>query len=377
MKPRVLYLLTNLHHGAGIERTLIHALDAFGDSICPHVASIHRDDRHCGPSFIAAGAAFSDLGAVGRRRWRSRLRLLQLIRRERIGIVHAIGRRPIREGLRAKRLLPTIRLVGDISTRHAPRGGPAKHERYLRRQGRRLDAIVCVSEALRADFSRNTGISEDVIQVIPAGRPLDRLRDDRRSRQVREQVRRSLGIAEDTALIVCAARLTPEKDHATLLDAFSRVCTKLPGIHLVLLGEGSCRPAIEEEIRTLGLKDRVQLCGYREDVADFLDAADLFCLTSRQEGLSGAVIEAQAAALPCVVTASGGPTEIVRDGETGLVCPVGDKQAIADAIEKLAADPERRARMGEAARAAVSRFDVARTKGAWLAIYRDLLRTTD
>lgn len=116
--------------------------------------------------------------------------------------------------------------------------------------------------------------------------------------------------------------------------------------------------------------------GERKDVPDLLNAADLFILPSRMEGLSLALIEAHAAGMPSLVTDVGGNAEIVVDGETGLVVPSQNPPALAGGLAGLLADPRRLRRMGEAARRRYeSRFTVSHMAEATLAVYRRALET--
>lgn len=119
----------------------------------------------------------------------------------------------------------------------------------------------------------------------------------------------------------------------------------------------------------LGLAERVRFLGRRDDVAALMQAADLYVATSVREGLPGSVIEAQASGLPAVVTRCGGPEEVVLDGTTGRVVPVGDAAAFAAATAELLADAPRRARMAAAARANAQRFRLEAMVDAWVALY--------
>lgn len=187
-------------------------------------------------------------------------------------------------------------------------------------------------------------------------------------------MRKSLGLEEGVPVALAVGSLTPQKDHLALLDAFTRVARELPGARLLIAGEGALEAALAGRVARLGLAGRVRLLGPREDVAELLEAADLFVLSSVREGLPVTLLEAMRAGRPSVVTSIGGCPEAVRDGETGRLVPVGDPGALAAAMTEMLRDPARRAAMGAAARARWSReFTAARMVAETEAVYRSAL----
>jgi glycosyltransferase involved in cell wall biosynthesis/GT2 family glycosyltransferase len=159
-------------------------------------------------------------------------------------------------------------------------------------------------------------------------------------------------------VVVSVARLTDQKDPVTLLRAWKQV----PGPHrLRLAGGGPLRPALEAMVRQEGLTGRVDLLGERDDVPQILSGADLFALSSRWEGLPFAIIEAMMSGLAVVATEVDGVPELVVDGETGLLVPPGDPDALAGALARLLSDPVLCRQMGEAGRRrALERFTESR-----------------
>jgi glycosyltransferase involved in cell wall biosynthesis len=138
----------------------------------------------------------------------------------------------------------------------------------------------------------------------------------------------------------------------------------------LIVGDGPDRAQVEAEIRRLGLAERVELAGERDDVPQLLAASDVFVLASRSEGLPVSVLEAMAAELPVAASAVGGLAELVDDGETGILVPAGDEVALAEALRRLVADPELRRKLGAAGRArAEAEFDLAEFRRAHLELY--------
>lgn len=167
--------------------------------------------------------------------------------------------------------------------------------------------------------------------------------------------------------LLFVGRLAGVKGVPVLLEALAGVSGR-PDWHLDLIGDGPERKAIEAQARALNLSDRVTFHGYRSqaDVAEALGRTDLFVLPSFAEGLPVVLMEALAAAVPVVTTRIAGVSELVADGESGLLVPPGDAEALRWAITKLLDDPERRRRMGEAGRVKVAEaFDI-RNEAAWL-----------
>jgi glycosyltransferase involved in cell wall biosynthesis len=168
--------------------------------------------------------------------------------------------------------------------------------------------------------------------------------------------------------LIAVGRLKAPKDFLTLVRALAR----LPegGFDVMLVGDGPDRGEVEDEIRKLGVEGRVQLAGERSDVPALLADSDVFVLSSRSEGLPVSVLEAMAAELPVVASNVGGLGELVVDGQTGVLVPPGDPEALAEALGRLIGDRELRRRLGAAGRARAERlFDLDAFRQAHLDLY--------
>jgi glycosyltransferase involved in cell wall biosynthesis len=147
------------------------------------------------------------------------------------------------------------------------------------------------------------------------------------------------------------ASLHRRKGLEHFLRAVAWIAPRVPAAQFVVAGEGPERGRLETLRHELGLDDRVRFPGSIRPVRELLAASDLFVLSSLEEGISNALLEAQSEGVPAVVTDVGGNAEVVEHGRTGLVVPPGDPDALAQAIGRLlASDPERRT-MGAAAAA--------------------------
>ena len=161
--------------------------------------------------------------------------------------------------------------------------------------------------------------------------------------------------------ILCVARLAPEKGIDTLLDAMKR----LPDARLIVAGDGPERTALESRAGK-----NVAFLGFVEDIPALLGQVAIVAVPSRSEGLGLSALEAMAAGKPVVASSVGGLREVVVHGETGLLVPPGDPDALAEALKSLFEDPERARKMGEAGRARIrAEFDVevmrAKTRAVW------------
>lgn len=167
--------------------------------------------------------------------------------------------------------------------------------------------------------------------------------------------------ADDPHNIITVGRLFPQKNHALLIRAFSKISLEFPEENLIIYGEGDLRHALEELVRKLDLESRVFLPGSASDIPEKLAEAKLFVLSSDYEGMPNALMEAMAVGVPIISTdcPCGGPEMLVRNGVDGILVPCGDVECLASALcQKL--DDEKRETMGISAkqRAEIFREDI-------------------
>jgi len=143
-------------------------------------------------------------------------------------------------------------------------------------------------------------------------------------------------------VIVAAGRLDENKNHAMLIHAFSKIAGEYPELKLVIYGEGELRESLLALAAQKELTERVMLPGSIDNVEEMVGRAKIFALTSNTEGMPNAVIEAMVLGTPVIATdcPCGGPAELIENGENGLLVPVGDAYALADAIRKILSDEE-------------------------------------
>jgi glycosyltransferase involved in cell wall biosynthesis len=167
------------------------------------------------------------------------------------------------------------------------------------------------------------------------------------------------------------------KDYPTLVRAFIQLCQSgapLPGVRLIIVGDGPSRQACQTLLDQAGLADRAWLAGNRDDTAELMRAMDVFVLPSLGEGISNTILEAMSSGLPVIATAVGGNPELVSAGETGALFQPGATGTLARSLLDYAADPARIAREGVAARARIERdFSLERMVAGYQSVYMKAL----
>ena len=180
------------------------------------------------------------------------------------------------------------------------------------------------------------------------------------------------------------ARIHWWKGQDLFLRAAARIAREVPHARFVLVGdvvpgEEWRREALKREIARMGIGDRVVWAGYREDIPQVMAALDVLVLPSTEpEPFGRVIVEAMATERPVIASAHGGPVESVVHGETGLLFPPQDEEALAAAMKQLARDPDLRVRMGKAGRARVlEKYTVDRHVAAFQSLYEEILEGRD
>jgi glycosyltransferase involved in cell wall biosynthesis len=169
---------------------------------------------------------------------------------------------------------------------------------------------------------------------------------------------------------VIVARLSPEKDIATLLRAVALVVQSAPEFRLNIAGDGPCRVELQQLAASLNLTNQVQFLGEVRDIPSLLGQSSMFVLPSQTEGISLTILEAMARGLPVVATSVGGNPEIVVNAESGLLVPSREPAALAEGILRVWQDPDEAQRMGHIGRArAEEHFNIRKMVASYEALY--------
>jgi glycosyltransferase involved in cell wall biosynthesis len=209
--------------------------------------------------------------------------------------------------------------------------------------GRLVTQFVAVSSADAERMVTIEGVPQRKVMVIPTAYV------PRESSTHNGDLRAELGLARETPLFGTAAVMRPQKALRVLVEAHARVLKCVPNAHLVLAGDGPCRPELESLVAQLGLAANTHFLGRRDDVDAIIRALDVGAMSSDFEGTPLFALECLANQTPLVATAVGGLLDIVESGRTGILVPPSDPDKLAGAISGLLSDPERRTRLADAA----------------------------
>jgi glycosyltransferase involved in cell wall biosynthesis len=193
------------------------------------------------------------------------------------------------------------------------------------------------------------------------------------TRSNREESPRALFIAEqnlpsNACIVLMIAEMIPRKNHKVALQAFARVRDEQ--LHLVLCGNGALQQDLQRLAQNLGVAERVHFLGYRDDVNRILAASDLFLLTSLQEGLPVATLEAMNHGLPVICSDVRGNRDLIHKGRGGYLCAPSDVEAFAERIDQLKSDPLLRQKLGYYNKERIKQFDSEVVKSTMRTVYQ-------
>ncbi|GLC97805.1 glycosyl transferase family 1 [Cupriavidus sp. TA19] len=289
----------------------------------------------------------------------------QLVHQWQPDVIHA---HMVHSNLFARALARTGHMPPVICSAHSAREGGRLRALAYRATDRWCDLTTHVSEAGRQAMVASGAVPDGRVIVMPNGIDTTRFRPDSASR---ERTRCDLGLGPDDVLILNVGRLVPEKDQAMLIKAFSEVNRRIPNARLMIAGDGPLRAELASQIEKHELNHAVLLAGVRRDIPELLQAADVFVLSSRIEGMPLAVAEALASGLPVVATDAAGVSELASG--TATLTPIGDAQALTRALrDTIARLPGTQSERDRRRQQIVSRFDVSAVARLWLAQYGKL-----
>ena len=279
--------------------------------------------------------------------------------------VHVGSGRENFDGARAARRagVPAV-----VQTQHQPWlfRAPGKRARFFRGIAP-VDRLVAVSRGEQLSYERIGVPASSIVTVANGIVP-------RGPGPGRDAARAELGLAPDQLVVMTIGRLMRQKGHDLLIEAMPPLVAQFRDLAVVVIGQGSLRDRLVRQAGDLGVADVLHLPGHRTDARMLLDAADVFVLPSRQEGLPLVALEAMDVGLPVVGTDVIGTAEVVVDGETGTLVPPHDAPALGAALARLLEDPQLRATYGEAGRRRyLAEFTAKRMAAETFAVYEDVL----
>jgi glycosyltransferase involved in cell wall biosynthesis len=353
----------------GVENQLLQVLRTYDRTkLLPLVVSL-ADKGDIGREIEAGGTEVVCLNQLGHQfRWSIVTGLERLMRERDIHIVRTHQYHANLYGRLAaiKADVPcTVASVHNLYTRDSK-----FHRRLLNRfLARYTDKVVAVSEPVREDILRYDRIPPEKVTVITNGVDVARF-----SGAEDIETRAGLGIEPDALVIGTVARLTPQKDTVTLLEAVARLEDR-SGLKVLIVGDGPLREELTARARELGISEQVIFAGIRRDIPELLSAMDIFVLPSLWEGMPNALIEALASG-KAVVTSDIQPfTAIVDSDDIGLTFPQRDLAALSSQLARLIEDEELRKTLGtNALKRAEERHSIKSTVRAYTELFEFILR---
>lgn len=375
----ILRLITWLPAG-GIERKIVAVLSRLNPELfAPRLVCI-REEGPLAEDLRNAGVPVDVIP------FRSRLdpfalwKLRAYIRQFRIGLVHAHMYRASTPAtvlsLLDRGQPPVIAHYHNIDTWES--GRQAFVDGLLAR--RRIN--VAVSDAVRRNVQQRLSLPDERIQTLPNGVDVREFRP--RNPPHRMAVRTKLGLPEKSVVLVQVGRLVAQKNHQLTLKSMVHWRKLLPGLQLLLLGDGPLREHLERMATDLSVADCVHFAGRVDNVSEVLPACDVAIMPSLKEGFSNALLEAMACGLPVVATDVGGNREAVVNGVSGLIVPMMptvagmepevNEQEWVRMVSELIQNRDRMATIGAAARARSEDFSIERMVADIEALYLEVLR---
>ena len=267
------------------------------------------------------------------------LRLMRLFRREKVKVVHSHNYGALVYGEVAAKLAG---VAGTVYTSHGRRSAHQKINPYLVRYFNYVNKAVGVSEDTTDLLMETSGFPLDRTMTIINGLDVKRFGGAVDVQRKKEE----LGIAGAEHVIGIVARLSADKDHKSLLEAYALILAKRTDITLLIVGDGPLKNELLHKSTELNLGPKVVFLGDRLDVPEILKVLDLFVLSSVTEGLAVTLLEAMASDLPIVATEVGGNPEVVVHDETGIIVPPQNPARLAEAMNWMIDHREEAARMG-------------------------------
>lgn len=355
---KVLHIVLGLHVG-GLEKFVLDLIDSYSQDMSPVVVCLESRGELGG---LYSGHKIIELSKEPGISYKIVKQLVQLIRQHEIDIIHTHNPSPHFYG--ALSGFFTGRPV--IHTKHGRNYPTEKKKVLLNKISSGLTEKVVAVSSDAADVCIN-------IERIPPSKVAVILNGINTEIFTPPAISRSCSHAAVRIGIV--ARLAPEKDHQTLLQAVKLLSASDARFHVDIIGDGPLRKDLEAVVSNLGISAFVTFLGMKHDVHKLLRDLDIFVLSSTTEGISLTLLEAMSTELPVIATDVGGNSEVVDDGVTGFIVPPKAPEAMAEKLLLLMRNGQLRQRMGEAGRKRVlEHFSIMETTKKYEDLYRSVLQ---
>ncbi|MBP7055946.1 MAG: glycosyltransferase family 4 protein [Candidatus Omnitrophica bacterium] len=291
------------------------------------------------------------------------MQLKSIINKEHIDIIHAHSRVAQAVSILASRMTG----VPVITTCHG----------YFKKRLRKVFdtwgvRVIAMSDAVRQHLVTDLGVSPDRIRLIYSGVDCDRFMREYSADEI-AIIKKGLGLRE-RFVVGTIGRLSSVKGQAHLLDALASIASKRSDVEGLIVGDGPEREALQRQAESLGIKGKVKFISSNVDTPGFLAIMDVFVFPSLKEGLGIALLEALASGRASVSSDTGGISDIVVNGSTGVLVKVADHAAMAKAVSDLLDDPARREMLGSRGRGMVcERFTLSRMAREVAGLYGEVI----
>ena len=300
-------------------------------------------------------------------------KLVQIIEDENIDYIHCNTPVGGLLGRLAGKKCKVKKIIYQVHGFHFYKGAPVKNwllyypvERWLAHY---TDALITINnedyESAKRFKLKNHG---NVYYVPGVGIDTSQYRSDK---QIRIEKRKELGLEVDDIALVSMGDLIERKNYPVAIEAIAKVGK--PNLHYFICGQGSDKEKLISLADNLKIKGQIHFLGYRTDIKELLQAADIFLFTSLQEGMSRSLMEAMASGLPCIVSRIRGNVDLLEDKKGGYLVSVNDVKEITAKLQALASDAELRKKMSEENLIRIKNFDTAKVKKMIGEIYREEL----
>jgi glycosyltransferase involved in cell wall biosynthesis len=351
LRPRILFMIDYATATGGAERFAVGlAAHLPQDRFEPWVCATRSSDEVASRSLAEAGVRHVTLGRSAKWDIHRLGGLIHILRGRRFDILHS---HKFGSNIWGMLIGSLCRVPALIAHEHSwsYEGNPPRAWLDGNVIGRLATRFVAVSSADGRRMVSREGVDPGKVIVIPNAyipSPASTAGD----------IRAEIGLDDRALVVAIAAVLRPEKRIDLLLEAHRQVRQALPQAHLVIAGDGPCRPDLERRVHDLGLDGAVHFLGARTDVDNLLRAADVGALSSDREGSPLLVFECMANGIPLVATSVGGVPDVIEHDRTGLLVPRRDPEAMARGLVDLLSDPPRRAAMAAAAGETLRRYTI-------------------
>ena len=372
--PHVLFLIDHLMALGGGETNLLKVVELMPPELvrCSIATFRIKPEIRQGisvPVYVFPWKRFFHLDA-----WRAAVALRKLIRTEKVDIVQTYFETANLWGGLVAKLSGALLLSSrrDMGILRKP-----KHALAYRVVNKISDRVLAVSEEVKRFCVDADRINPNKVSVVYNGVDLKHIAAEDSSGNPLA----GADWAKVSHIVTCVANIRRVKGIDVLIRTAQRVCHELPDTVFVIAGslyERDYSAEMQAMIRSLGLEKNIKLLDFVENPVPLLKMSSAFCLLSRSEGFSNALLEAMACGVPSVVTRVGGNSEAITDGKNGFLVPVEDDAAAAEKLLALLRNPERAVEIGECGRSSVqTRFSAEVMIQKLIAVYRDLLAERD